>query len=72
MTAVQFENPSRCVIQEISIVGNRDDRAGVVLQEAFKPRHAFCIKMVGWLVQQQHVRFREQQAAQCYAAFFAP
>ena len=53
-------------------MGNRDDRAGVVLQEAFKPGHAFCIKMVGWLVQEQHVRFREQQTAQRHSAFFSP
>ncbi len=52
LAAVQLKNPARDVIQEVTVVGNRNDRAVVVVQEALQPRHGFSVQVVGGLVQQ--------------------
>ncbi len=44
-------------------MGDRDDRAGVILQVMFEPGHRFGIEMVGRLVEQQNIRFLQKQAA---------
>ena len=44
-------------------MGDRHDRAGIVVQEALEPSNGLGIQVVGWFVQQQHVRAGEQQAA---------
>ena len=49
-------------------MGDGDDGALVVVQEALQPGHGFRIQVVGRLVQQQHVRLFQQQAAQGYPA----
>ena len=50
---------------------DRDDGAGVAVEELLEPRDRFRVEMVGRLVQQQHVRFRQQQPAECDAAALA-
>src|SRR5439155_21370124 len=39
VAAIELEDPARHVVEEIAIVGDRDARAGVFLQEALEPRH---------------------------------
>lgn len=48
-------------------MGNRHHGALEVVQEAFQPCHGFGIRVVGRFVEQQHVWFFQQQAAQRYA-----
>ena len=50
---------------------DRDDGAGEALQELLEPFDALRVEMVGRLVEQQHVGFREQQPAQRDAPFLA-
>ena len=56
---VQFENPAGYIIQEVAIVGYRHHGAGKFLKEFFQPEYGFGIQVVGWLVQQQHIRSRQ-------------
>ncbi len=42
------------------------------MQETFQPGDGFGVQVVGRLVQQQHVRAREQQTAQCDTAALTP
>ena len=48
-------------------MGNRHHGAFEVVQEAFQPRYGFRIQVVGRFVEQQHVWFFQQQAAQRHA-----
>ena len=68
LAAVQFQNPAGHVVQEVAVVGDGNHCAGVVVKEALEPRHGFSVQVVGGLVQQQHVRAGQQQAAQCHTA----
>ncbi|MNX62780.1 hypothetical protein D3C86_937570 [compost metagenome] len=68
LAAVQLQDPARHVVEEVAIVGDGDDCALVVVQEALQPGHGFRIQVVGRLVQQQHVRLFQQQTAQGYPA----
>jgi GTP-binding protein LepA len=45
-------------------------RSFVLLQVLFQPVNAFCIQVVGRLVEQQDVRFLQQQTAQSHTAAF--
>ena len=69
--AVELEDPAGDVVEEVAVVGDDQDRAGIVAQMAFEPRHGFRIEMVGRLVEQQQVRLVEQQPAQRDAAALA-
>ena len=68
---VDFENPFGGVVEEVPIVSNRYDSAGVVLQEALEPCNRLGIEMVGGLVEQQQVGAREQKAGKRDTAAFA-
>ena len=52
-------------------MGDRDDRAGVVLEKPLEPGDRFGVEMVGRLVEQQQVGRLQQQPAQRDAAAFA-
>ena len=49
-------------------MGHDQDRAGIVAQMAFQPRHGFGVEMVGRFVEQQQFGRVEQQLAQRDAA----
>ena len=66
--AVQFQDPLGGVVQEVAIMGDRHDGAGVARQELFQPLHRLGVEVVGRFVEQQHVRLLQQQAAQRHAA----
>jgi len=51
------------------IVGHDQNGAGVVLQVAFQPFHAFRIEVVGRFVQQHDVRLGKQDGSQQNAHF---
>ncbi len=59
------------VVEEVAVVRDRDDRAGVLLEEALEPRHRLGVEVVGRLVEQQQVGAREQQAAERDPALLA-
>ena len=67
---IEFQNPARHVVEEIPVVGYGDDRALVLPEVFFEPEHALGVEVVGRFVEQQHVGFLQEQAAQGHAAFF--
>ncbi len=69
--AVQLEDPARHVVEEVAVVGDGDDVALVLLQEALEPGHRLRVEVVRGLVEQQHVGGLEQQAAQGHAPALA-
>ena len=71
MTAIEFEDPLGRVVEEVAVVRHRDDRPGKAREKLFEPLHALGVEMIGRFVEQQHVGFREQQAAQRDAALLA-
>ena len=62
--AVELEDPLGHVVQEVPVVGDRDDRAGVLRQVLLQPQHALGVEVVGGLVEQQQVGLLQQQLAQ--------
>ena len=64
MAAVELEDPARDVVEEVAIVGDRDDGALVLLEVALEPRDRLGVEVVGRLVEEQQVGRREQQPAQ--------
>ena len=66
--AVELEDPLGHVVQEVPVVGDGDDGAGVLLQVLLQPRDALGVEVVGRLVEQQQVGRLEQQLAQRDAA----
>ena len=68
LATVQFQDPAGYVVQEVTVVGDGNHGAVVIVQEALQPGYGFGIQVVGGLVQQQHVRAGQQQAAQGHTA----
>ena len=62
VAAVELEDPARDVVEEVAVVGDRDDGAVVLVQVALEPRDRLGVEVVGGLVEQQQVGLREQQA----------
>ena len=58
--AIEFENPSRHVVEEVAVVGDDQDRAGIVAQVPFEPRHRLRIEVVRRLVEQEEIGLCEQ------------
>ena len=69
--AVDFQDPLGNVVQEISIVRDGNDGAGVPGQVLLQPGNAFGIQVVGRFVQQQQVGLANQQLAKRHAASLA-
>ena len=70
--AVEFQNPTRHVVEEVPVVRHRDDRPLEVPQEMLQPIHRFRVEMVGRLIEQQHVRILQQQLAERHPPLFTP
>ncbi|MNN66467.1 hypothetical protein D3C81_1820470 [compost metagenome] len=60
VAAIQFQYPFGGIVEEVAIMGNRDDGAGEALQELFEPVYRFSVQMVGRFIEQQHVGFGQQ------------
>ena len=71
LAAIQFENPTRDVVQEISIVGHRDDGSRITLQVMFEPRDRLGIQVIRRLVEQKYVGLLQEQPTQRNPATFA-
>jgi len=71
VTTVEFENPLGRVVQEVTVVGDGHHGARKALQELLQPIDRLGVQVVGGFVEQQHVGFGQQQAAQRHAALFA-
>ena len=52
------------LIQEGDVMGNEDERILIFLEIPFQPFNVHLVQIVGWLIQQQNVRFFQQQLAQ--------
>ncbi len=68
---VELEDPAGDVVEEVAVVGDDQDGAGIIAQMAFQPVHALGVEMVGRLVEQQQVGLIEQQPAERDAAALA-
>src|SRR5262249_26599500 len=62
--AIQLQDPARDVVEEVAVVRDRDDRAGVLLEVALEPRHRFRVEVVGGLVEQQQVGLPQEEPAE--------
>ena len=70
VAAVQFQDPAGHVVEKVAVVGDGDDGALVLLQMVLQPGHGLGVQVVGGFIQQQDVRFLEQQPAEGHPAFF--
>ena len=70
-TVVQLQDPLGDVVEEVPIVGDRDDRARVLLQEPLQPVHGLGIEVVRGLVEQEQVRVLQEQPGERHAALLA-
>ena len=66
-----FNDALHDLIEEITVVRDRQDRALEVPDVVLQPLHAAQVQMVRRLVEQQDVRLLEQQARQVHARLFA-
>ncbi len=64
MPAIELEDPARDVVEEVPVVRDRDDRAGIRSEVMLEPRDRFRIQVVRRLVEEQQVRSAQQQAAE--------
>ena len=71
LPAIELQRPLRDVVEEVAVVGDQHDAAGVVREIAFQPRHRLRVQMVGRLVQQQDVGLGEQQLGERDAPLLA-
>ena len=60
---VEFENPTSHVVEEVTVVGDGNDGAFVLLQVALQPLDALGIEVVGGLVKEQDVRLLQEESA---------
>ena len=57
LTAIEFEYPACDVVEEIPIVGHRDDRPLVGGEVMFEPFDRFGVEVIGGLVEKQNIGF---------------
>jgi hypothetical protein len=62
--AVELEDPAGDVVEKVAVVGDGDDRPGVLLEVALEPRHRFRVEVVGRLVEEQQVGLPEEDLAE--------
>ena len=53
--AIELEDPVDDIVEEVAVVGDEDDVAGIVDEMLFEPLDALGVEMVGRLVEQQDV-----------------
>ena len=72
LASVEFENPSRHVVEEVAVVRHTQHRALVLFEVLLQPIDGFRVEVVGRLVQQQDVRLLKQQATQGHPTALSP
>ena len=55
LAAVELEDPAGDVVEEVPVMGDRDDRALVVGEEPLEPEDGLGVEMVRRLVEEQQV-----------------
>ena len=58
------------MVEEIAVVGDADHRSGILLQVLLQPVDRLRVKVVGRLVEQQHVGLLQQQATESHPSAF--
>src|SRR2546425_5436274 len=71
VSAIELEDPAGDVVEKVAVMGDRDDRPRVFLQVALEPRDRLDVEVIGGLVEQQHVRAREEESAERHAPALA-
>ena len=69
--AVELEDPAGDVVEEVAVVGDDQDGAGVGDEVLLQPGDGLGVEVVGGLVEEQHLGLFEQQAAEGDAAGLA-
>ena len=69
-SAIEFENPADDIIEEITVMGDHQHRAGIELEVVLQPFDALGIEVVGRFVEQQDAGLLDQQPGQRDAALF--
>ena len=68
LTAIQLDDPRREALQKRAVVGDEEDRAGILGEKVLEPRNRVDVEVVGRLVEQQDVGLSDERARQEYAA----
>ena len=68
VAAVDFGDPLGHVVEEVPVVGDGEDGAGVAGEVLLEPQHALGVEVVGGLVEEQQVRLLQQELAERDAA----
>jgi len=71
-TVLEFPNAVDHLVEEPAVVGDGDERSGVVDERLLKGRFRIHVQVVGRLVHQQEVVLLEQQFEQGHTRPFAP
>jgi hypothetical protein len=66
LSAIDLGDPFGHVVQEVAIMGDRQDCSRVRGEVLLQPQHAFGVQVVGRLIEQQQVRLLQQQLAQSH------
>ena len=69
--AIELEDPLGDVVEEVAVVGDRDDRAAVLVEEALEPLDRLGVEVVGRLVEQEQVGVLEQEPRERDASLLA-
>ena len=69
--AVDLGYPLGHVVEEVAVVGHRDDGAWILLEVLLQPEHRFGVEVIRRLVEQKQIRRFQKQPAQCDAAALA-
>ena len=71
LAAVDLADPLGHVVEEVAVVRDGHDGAGVAMEELLEPQHRLGVQMVGGLVEEQQVGRLEEQPAQGHATTLA-
>src|SRR5690606_24992650 len=63
-TTVDLGDPFRDVVEEVPVVGDRDDRALVRLEVLLEPEHALGVEVVRGLVEEQEIGLLQKELRQ--------
>src|SRR5262249_48000562 len=62
--AVELEDPAGDIVEEVAVVGDDQDRTGIVAQVALEPGHRLGVQVVGRLVEQEEIGLLQEEPAE--------
>ena len=65
---VQLEDPLGDIVEEVAVVSDGDDAAGVLREVSLEPADGLRVEVVGGLVEEQEVGLAQQELAERDAA----